>query len=710
MRDVATGADRATWLNQVQTILDRYREELVRQVAAKLIRPRQLWAVDELRDKMVAMLDDPVGIDRALKPIAPAARQVLRLVDLSRQPRWPLQSIVDLLPIVGAREGLGPVRELLDAGLIFPDVVGSLPIESFDSWLSQAATAPLWLVVPPSVSERCRGEALEIAFAGGEKSARINPLESDGLEWLLRLAVAWQLVRAMPLRMTQAGGYFKRDLDRLRGHPLLNAPPAEGAVAVADPAILAVELARGIGLVKLERDELVASDVPNSWSSGLQSALDELWPAIWRVTGWDPLEGYLAESRTPQASARGLALVAALASLPAGLWTTPKLLAQWLVEQQPDFGRNVEESAEWATTFLLGVLQPIRAVDAVQSADDWQVRLSALAQARFTQAKTPAPASSNVQTLLVQPNLEIVLYRQGLSPELLGLLTRVADWKQLGLACTLTLSSESVYRGLETGLSLADVIRVLERHSTRPLPDAVVETMRSWATKRERVQVFPAAVLLEFRVPSDLDAALRLGLVDQRVTDRIGLVATEDRLDYSRFRLVGSRDYQAPEERCVDVDDDGLTLLVQDGKADLLLSAEARRFADAIEPAADERTRYRASIESLQRARGIGVDLRWLEEWFLRRTGSYPPPTLRLLFLGSAVGALNAERLTIVRTPTLEVADGLERWPIARTLLMERIGPTSFSVREQDLTELSKLLAGAGITINHPHLQPSDSK
>src|SRR4051794_24252450 len=68
--------------------LSRYREELLRRVAAKLIRPRTLWEPDELRDRMLSALEDPVSLDRTLKTLSPISRQLLRLVDLARQYRW----------------------------------------------------------------------------------------------------------------------------------------------------------------------------------------------------------------------------------------------------------------------------------------------------------------------------------------------------------------------------------------------------------------------------------------------------------------------------------------------------------------------------------------------------------------------------------------------------------------------------------------------
>src|SRR5437879_2346803 len=86
------------WLGRACRILERYREDLLRRVAGKLIRPRSNWSADELRERMAAALNDPVGIDRTLKPLPTITKQLLRLIDLSAQPRWPLQALADLLP------------------------------------------------------------------------------------------------------------------------------------------------------------------------------------------------------------------------------------------------------------------------------------------------------------------------------------------------------------------------------------------------------------------------------------------------------------------------------------------------------------------------------------------------------------------------------------------------------------------------------------
>jgi hypothetical protein len=686
------------WLDQAKLALDLYRDALLRQVALKLIRPRSQYTSEELRQRMVAALDDPVGIDRTLRSLSPAGRQLLKLIDMSRQMRWPVAALVDLLPILGHHDGLAPVQELIEAGLMFPESTAELPIESLDQWLQQVAFDPINVFTVPLVAARCRTEPLDFQLPVGDKAKRA-PIESDGLEWPLRMAVAWQIVRMAPLRQTQNGGLFKRDQDRLRAVSLLAAAPPDASVPPNDPALLAAELARSLGVIRRQDDEWLAGDLPSSWDSGIGNAIAEIWSALNGIRTWDPLRGYDPELLSRKwMPTLGIALAAALWESPPIVWLNATELANWLAERQPDASREIADLASWCKGYLFGVLHSLKVIETANFDGGSRVRLSSLGRELLGGHDMSSPASPTRQTLLVQPNLEVIVYRQGLTPTLIANLSRMAEWTGLGLACTLTLTPESIYRGLESGLSVSEIQRTLERHSTRPLSDSVVGTLRSWASKRERVQVYPSAVLLEFRSSADLEVAVKEGLVEQRLTERIGVVQNETVVDYSRFRLAGSRDYLSPEERCVETESDGLTLLVSDGKADLLLAAELRRFADPVEPASiDERSRQRISVASLQRAKDSGIDLRWLEDWFQRRSGFGLPATAKLLFQGKAAGTMTVQSMAVLRVPTAEVANGLERWPAINGMLVERLGPDTFIVRDENLDQLKQLLADAGL-------------
>src|SRR5262249_4219182 len=153
----------------------------------------------------------------------------------------------------------------------------------------------------------------------------------------------------------------------------------------------------------------------------------------------------------------------------------------------------------------------------------------------------PAQPTPFIQTLLVQPNLEVVVYRQGLTPGLIVRLSRFATWKTLGAACTLQLRADRVYRALESGLTFETIRQTLEQPGMRPIPAAVVESLRTWADKRERISIYPAATLFEFATSDDLNKALARGLPGVRLSERLLAVAGEDGVDFRHFRLMGTR-------------------------------------------------------------------------------------------------------------------------------------------------------------------------
>jgi hypothetical protein len=53
-------------------------------------------------------------------------------------------------------------------------------------------------------------------------------------------------------------------------------------------------------------------------------------------------------------------------------------------------------------------------------------------------------------------------------------------------------------------------------------------------------------------------------------------------MGFRHFRLTWMRDYALPPEKCVGIEDDGVTLSVDLARSDLLLETEVPRFADLI--------------------------------------------------------------------------------------------------------------------------------
>jgi hypothetical protein len=276
----------------------------------------------------------------------------------------------------------------------------------------------------------------------------------------------------------------------------------------------------------------------------------------------------------------------------------------------------------------------------------------------------------------------------------------MATWQSLGSVCMLQLGPDSVYRALEGGLTFEGISQNLEQHSTRPTPAGVIESLRTWSNKRDRITVYPSAALVEFASGEDLDAALARGFPGVRFEERLAVVASESSIDYSIFRLTSSRDYASRPEQCVEVGDDGVTLTVDLSRSDLLLESELTRFAEAVDrPSSNGRRRYRLTPESLSAARTAGMSPQAMETWFQQRVGQSASPAALLLLTANQEEPTSLRPLLVLDVASREMADGLMQWPATRELIQERLGPTSLSVAAENVASLKKQLETLGMAV-----------
>jgi len=695
-------AESDAWSVQVRDALTLYAEPLLRQVAAKLVRSRSNQPIDDLLDKAVGTLANPPVIDRRIKDLTPAARTVLAVIGLSRQPRWKVGHLLSLLAAFGHAEGFTPIQEALEAGLLVPELRGQA-LTDFAAWLGAAGTLNAMVFAHPAVASRARGEELDLPNLASAANAPARV--ADGLDWPLRFAAIWQQIDAGPMRLTQGNTLFKRDQTRLQADDVLNAPAVEQLAAVPDPGTLVLFWAQAAGLLEETEGELRATPL-DAWSVPLSALLEQLFAALPHVEAWDPLAGY-APSDTGLSSLPSAALLCLLVCNPRKPTdsVTTAAIATWLWDHHPSWAGTLppeahkEHGKTWVEAFLLGIAHPLRLVEAMDAADGKRVRLSDLGRHLLAGGPEPTATPAFPQTLLVQPNAEVLAYRQGLTPELIGVLSRFARWKGLGAACTLELNPEQTYRGLESGLTLPMMLQTLNRHGTRPVPPNVADLLQRWSNKRERITVYSSAVLVEFPTPADLDAALGRGIVAVRVTDRIGMTADGKEPALSQLRLIGNRDYEGRPQRCMTVDADGVTLTVDAAQADLLLEAEIGRYAESLAHENPVVRRFRLSPQSLRRAADLGLSLADIDVWFTERSGIPLSPAGRLFLLARQLQAPAAARKLVVQFPTSELTDGVMQWPETRVLVAERLGPTAISVDEEAFDALQRVMAEIGTEI-----------
>ena len=315
----------------IRAALSRYDDPLLRAIAAKLFKPRSHWPAEELIDRAVEALANTPVIDRRLNDLTPASGQLLTAIGLTRHSNWAVGQLLALLSGLGHNEGMAPVLAMLDAGLAVPELPPEgRPIRQWEDWLGATPTTAR-LFVPPAVAERAARGNTGLPQLPGKKFDPRSIHFTDGLEWLLRLGVAWQQLSAAPIRLTQSNALFKRDLTRLQADPLLGTAPTDVPIEVPEPGVLALQIGIAAELFVPEGGELRPGPFPPTWDAGLLAILAAQWSALAEVEHWDPERGYfLAEGGEP--------------------FSTVALTAMLLLAAQA--GRNVDASVRRGSLFV----------------------------------------------------------------------------------------------------------------------------------------------------------------------------------------------------------------------------------------------------------------------------------------------------------------------------------------------------------------------
>ncbi len=591
-------------------------------------------------DEITVHLDSPAAVEALVARLPAGSLLALSLFGLTEATSIALKALSHALRILDV-EPKAAILLLLELGLAAMDR-DSEPgmIDDFREILDRRDAGRLRLLVHPGVAREVRTVP---PFAGLPRLA--GPVsqirESDGLEAILRLGALWQRVDAEPLRQTQQGTLYKRDSERIRQDLVLAGSIADALKPLPDSPLLWMALARHIGLVEYDpAGERVLAAGPEFWFDNAVH-LPQMIAAGWlALRSWQELDGEVRheDEEILVLPFLRLALMLWLSALAEDEWVALEDLAEHLTGRFPGWSQVMlaEEPAGAADAvrgdtvprgrtrtklqkqrapqgsnlleaLLLGAAYPLGLVRVAEERPTRRIAVQISRLGRYVLALSPAPLArpSFEHFLFVQPNFEVIAYRQGLTPQLVGLLSRFAAWTQVGSAIELKLTRESIVHGLDRGLTPESMLDLLARHSQRPVPPGVIDAVQNWSARRERVTFYKAATLIEFGSTTERDRAVESwpdgeAAPPVAVSDRFLLIEDEGNIPFDRLRTSSSRDYRRPADVCVTVLSDGVSLALDPARADLLVDAELERFADVAGQAepADVQRRARQSAAS----------------------------------------------------------------------------------------------------------------
>ena len=691
--------------------------------------------------ELVDQLDDPTIAAAIRERLDENERSAVALFGLTENPRWPARGLAHALSVLGA-SAEDVINGLLKRGLLV--VAADGPIVGTSAPQRGPSVEGPDLLIHPALSSGARiRPPIDPPIPVCEAVAQIR--EADGLEPILRLAALWQRLGAEPVRLTQTGALYKRDRERIAEDAVISGPFRDAPADAPDPAGLLMELAKRIGLIHLDSSrELLVASPADFWTENavhLPQMIASAWLGLRSWREWSETEPS-ASSTAPAVGEPLIYLRPALMLWLAGLapedWVTLDDLAEHLNTVFPDWDRLSFRDDSDATeprrarrerrpsrggqakqTLERVLLGAASALGLVRSADEKTtgrkaVQLTALGRYAMRVDSPPATPPPFEKFLFAQPNLDVIAYRQGLTPRLIGSLSQFAWWTKIDAAIEMRLTRESIAGGLQRGMSVGRMLEILTRHSQNPLPSALKDAVERWASHRERVVFYEAATLIEFDSRRDRDHAVERwtkgnGEPFIPVGERFILVEDPRDVPTGRISTTAARDYRLPPERCVTVEDDGVTLVLDPSRTDLLIDAELGRFADETpalgpdpaDPLRPTERRFVITPASLRRGLELGLTPSLLTDWFKRRAGTEPPPAVKLMARPSQGGAKpwRAVHRLVLHVPSVELLDGVMQHPMTRSWLGDRLGPTAVEVPEEHADQLRAALRELGVEV-----------
>lgn len=323
-------------------------------------------------------------------------------------------------------------------------------------------------------------------------------------------------------------------------------------------------------------------------------------------------------------------------------------------------------------------------------------RLTDLGRRAFAAPKTEAEDHQDAAPFLtVQPNHEILAYMDAADAKRICTLARFAHSGKTnaGPVQCFSLSRESVYRALESGMTVAQIEAFLVEHGKTELPTNVAHALTQWSGKRE-------SLVLRHGVTLGLMAEGRATEAPQAQGESLGegsavlkkMSAKRAATDYPGWVVL---DHQRELPKAWNVDELGC---LRNGGDDTLSRVRLAYMAD------EKAEGWLISEKSITRARkqGFTADqmLAWLSVHLLHETPALLNTAIRNWTGRASVFAGKVQLLQILKK---DARDAILHSDVFRPLLAGHIAPCWFIVRDDKASEVKRLLKCLGFRADASH-------
>lgn len=452
------------------------------------------------RERLAALLADPATVERLLTQVSPPARAALD--ELAWGP--PSGRVKGARREVSVATAQSPIEQLLARGLLGAtgEETVTLPRE-VALFLRDGRIHRDLSPCPPELEGSSRDQVLADRTAAGQAFTFVRTVEE--------LCELWS---ADPPGVLRAGGLAVRDLKRTA--QLLDVP--EWAAG------LVVEVAHAAGLVAAGEGEWLPTPGYDMWrvraAEDRWAALASAWAGMDRVPGLigerddrdRPLNALHPDLRRPAAVQVRTRTLGVLASAAPGLAPTSESVLARLAWEQP---RRRAALRDRLAEFTLREAEHLGVTGLGVPSSHGR----AMIRADGTAADLLAPLLPEpVDHVLLQADLTAVAPGP-LTGDLGRWLALAADVESKGGATVYRFGEQSIRRALDAGQSADDVIAMLDKHSTTPVPQPLSYLVSDVARRHGRIRVGAASAYVRCDDPSLLDEVLadkRAGLLRLR--------------------------------------------------------------------------------------------------------------------------------------------------------------------------------------------------